>query len=222
VGSLDSERAGDLTRCIFKDESHHGPGGLPCHFDWANEPVPIRISEKTGRELKPPVLKLPVKCTRACRNYTPPDPVELDGSLAYSPAELWHLEHEIFGTWLTPVLFEQLDKITQDGRALSREIGESWQDLPPGPYLLPGVVARRQVARTRTGSPMVWLTLATESSYIDIAVFTARDENDPDLLMAMRFLQEGTLVLATVERSYYKAKGVRRMSSRLQGIRRLG
>jgi hypothetical protein len=69
---------------------------------------------------------------------------------------------------------------------------------------------------------MVWLTLATESSYIDIAVFGRRDENDPDLLTAMRFLSEGTLVLATAERSYYKAKGVRKMSSRLQAIRRLG
>jgi DNA polymerase III subunit alpha len=222
VGALDSERAGDLTKCIFKDEAHTGPGGLPCHYDWPNEPIPIRISEKTGKELKPIIKPLPAKCTRACRHYTPPDPTGMDGTLTYGASELWHLEHEIFGTWLTPTLFEQLDKEAANGRAMAREIGESWPDLPPGSYLLPAVVAGRKVALTRTGSQMVWLTLATESSYIDIAVFGRRDENDPDLLTAMRFLSEGTLVLATAERSYYKAKGVRKMSSRLQAIRRLG
>src|SRR6266568_1029149 len=221
VGSLDSERAGDLTRCIFKDETHTGPGGLPCHFDWANEPVPVRIG-KRGQELKPVIRPLPARCTRSCRNYSPPDPVELDGSLAYNAVEQWHLEHEIYGTWLAPTLFEQLDKITDNGRALAREIGTNWASLPPGSYLLPGVVARRQVARTRAGSQMIWLTLATESSYIDIAVFGARDESEPDLLTAMRFLTECTLVLATAERSYYKAKGGRKMSNRLQAIRRLG
>jgi hypothetical protein len=68
---------------------------------------------------------------------------------------------------------------------------------------------------------MVWLTLATESSYIDIAVFGPRSENEPDLIQAMRFLTEGTLVLATTERSWYKARGVRKMSNRLQSVRRL-
>jgi DNA polymerase-3 subunit alpha len=222
VSFLDSDRAGDLIRCVFKDESHSGPGGLPCHYDWASEPVPIRISAKTGKELKSLVRSLPVKCTRACRNYTAPDPVEMDAGLTYAPTELWHLENEIYGTWLTPLLFEQLDKITDGGRALAGEIAASWDGLPPGSYLLPGVVARRQVAHTRTGSQMVWLTLATESSYIDIAVFGVRDENDPDLLTAMRFLTEGTLVLATAERSWYRAKTGRRMSNRLQAIRRLG
>lgn len=221
VGFLDSDRAGDLIKCVFKDEHYTGPGGLPCHYDWPNEPVPIRIG-KSGRELKPVVKPLPAKCTRACRHYTAPAPVAMDDALSYTPSELWHLEHEIFGTWLTPLLFEELDKVTDGGRALAREIASNWSGLPPGSYMLPGVVARRQVAQTRTGSQMVWLTLATESSYIDIAVFGAREENEPNLLMAMRFMTEGTLVLATAERSWYKAKGVRKMSNRLQAIRRLG
>jgi hypothetical protein len=38
----------------------------------------------------------------------------------------------------------------------------------------------------------------------------------------MRFLSEGALVLATVERSYYTKGGVKRTSNRLQAIRRLG
>jgi hypothetical protein len=37
----------------------------------------------------------------------------------------------------------------------------------------------------------------------------------------MRFLHEGALVVATTERSRYKQDGIWKMSSRLQGIRRL-
>jgi len=136
--------------------------------------------------------------------------------------DLWLLEHEIYGTWLSPGLFEQLDKVTPNGRQLAREMAQSWPALPPGTYLLPGVVARRKFTRTRTGTPMVWLTLVTESSYIDIAVFTARTEEEPDLFTAMRFLHEGTLILATTQKSRYKGKDGWRMTSRLQGIRGLG
>jgi DNA polymerase-3 subunit alpha len=220
VEYLDSERAGDLTRCVFKDDAHEGPRGLPCHFDWDSEPVPIRIG-KRGQELKSERKPPPARCTRGCRNYTPPAPSPMDGLRAYSPGELWHMEHEIFGTWLSPDLFQILDKVTPDGRALAREIAGNWVNLPPGTYLLPGVVARRKLAHTRTGKPMIWLTLATESSYIDIAVFSPRGEDDPDLLTAMRFLQDGTLVVATADRSRYKQDGTWKMSSRLQAIRRL-
>jgi DNA polymerase-3 subunit alpha len=222
VQSLDVERSGDLTKCVFKDEEFSGPGGLPCHYDWSSEPVPIRISERTGKELKPIPLRLPARCTRACRHYSPPDPASLAVGGEYTPAQLWHLETEIYGTWLSPDLFELLDKITPAGRALAREMAVKWPALPPGTHLLPGVVARRSFAHTRTGSVMVWLTLATESSYIDIAVFSARSEDDPDLITVMRFLQEGALVLVTVERSYYVKGGVKRTSNRLQAIRRLG
>jgi DNA polymerase III subunit alpha len=221
VEYLDSQRSGDLTRCTFKDEAYEGPRGLPCHFDWDSEPVPIRISGKTGKELKSERRPPPARCTRGCRNYTPPSPSPLNAALTYSPGELWSLEHDIFGTWLSPDLFQVLDKVTADGRALAREIAGNWANLPPGTYLLPGVVERRKLAHTRRGTPMYWLTLATESSYIDIAVFSPRSEEDPDLLTAMRFLHEGALVVATAERSRYKQDGVWKMSSRLQAIRRL-
>jgi DNA polymerase III subunit alpha len=222
VESLDAQRSGDLTRCVHKEDGFRGPGGLPCHFDWPNEPVPIRISEKTGKELTSRRKPLPARCTRACRNYTPPDPASLSTNQAYSPMDLWLLENEIFGTWISPDLFELLDKDNPNGRQAAREMAERWPRMPVGQWPLAGVVARRKFARTRTGSPMVWLTLATESSYIDIAVFSARSEDDPDMYTAMRFLSEGTLILATVERSRYKGKDGMRVSSRLAGIRRLG
>jgi DNA polymerase III subunit alpha len=221
VEYLDSQRSGDLTRCVHKDEAFQGPRGLPCHFDWDSEPVPVRIG-KRGKELKSERRPPPARCTRACRNYTPPSPSPLNASLAYSPGELWALEHEIFGTWISPDLFQILDKITPDGRALAREMAGNWISLPPGTYLLPGVVERRKLAHTRAGKPMIWLTLATESSYIDIAVFSPRREDEPDLLTAMRFLHDGTLVVATADRSRYKQDGIWKMSSRLQAIRRLG
>jgi DNA polymerase-3 subunit alpha len=221
VEYLDSERSGDLTRCVHKDEAYEGPRGLPCHFDWDSEPVPVRIG-KRGTELKVIRKPPPARCTRGCRNYTPPSPSVMDGMRVYSPGELWHMEHEIFGTWLSPDLFQILDKVTPDGRALAREMAGNWANLPPDTYLLPGVVARRKLAHTRSGKPMIWLTLATESSYIDIAVFSPRSEDDPDLLTAMRFLHDGTLVVATVHRSRYKQDGIWKMSSRLQAIRRLG
>lgn len=222
VERLDAERAGDTVRCVHKDERAQGPNGLPCLFDWAAEPPLRRVSDRTGRELKPLVRLPPKKCTRACRHYTQPEAIAMSAAVRYDPAELWRAEHGIFGTWLTPVLFEQLDEVTPGARQLLREISGAWHVLPPGSYLLPGVIAGRREALTRTGSKMIWLTLASESSYIDIAVFSPREDGDPDLVRALNVLPEGTLVLATAEKSRYRARdGAVRMSARLRAIRRM-
>jgi DNA polymerase III subunit alpha len=221
IDSLDDDRSGDSIRCVHKDDSAHGPNGLPCVFDWASEPIIERTGAR-GQPLKPLIKLPPKKCTRACRHYTPPEIRGIDSATLYAAEELWRMEHEIFGVWLTPAPFARLDEITPGGRQLAREAAALWPSLPPGDHLLPGVISSRRRTYTRGGRPMMWLSVATESSYIDIAVFSPRDDDEPDLLTALRFIPEGSLVLITAKKSRYQAKdGTWRNSAHLRAIRRL-
>src|SRR6185312_2622508 len=78
---LEGIRSGDSTTCIHKDTEIQG---LPCRFDWPSEPVPVRILRGQEAEgiRKPP----PKRCTRACRQYTPPAKVDPALIGEYSPA----------------------------------------------------------------------------------------------------------------------------------------
>lgn len=222
VASLDAERSGDDIRCVHKDDRVQGPNGLPCTYDWASEPAEIRISEKTGRELRPKPKPLPTMCWRACRQYTPPEAQVLDAATRYSAGELWRMEHDTFGTWISAACFERFGEPGSEQRLAARDIAAKWEGLPAGLYPLPGVIASRRYALTRNGSRMVWLSLGTESSYIDIAVFSPRGDDEPDLVGTLRSYPEGTIVLAMVARSAYRAKdGSWRMSGRLTAIERL-
>lgn len=222
VQYLEADRAGETTRCVFKDDSFEGPGGLPCHFDWANEPVPIRISPKTGKTLKPQPKPLPKKCTRACRNYTPPELTGMTGIPEYSPEDLWRLDDEIYGCWISDAIFTRMDFLGSGMRTRAKEIALMLPGAPPGQYPLLAVCGGAHSARTKKGTVMYWLRLATEVSSLDVAVFSPRSDDEPDLTTAVRFLRPGTLVGAEVVKSRYFQAGSSRTSWRLAEITELG
>jgi len=224
---LAADKAGDLTRCVNKDEtvSNHG---LPCHYDWDNEPPPpSRISPKTGKHLKV-IMKPPPKiCTRACRHYTPPPTTGIAGAANgeaprdYTPAELWRLEQDIFGCWLDDAMFARLDELNAGFRQASVNRALRFPRLKPGVYDVPGVHNGMRPALTRRGSTMWWLDLATEVSNLDIAVFSPRNDNDPDLSYAVRRIPAGTLIIAEIAKGRYWNGMEWRDSLRLESVRRL-
>src|SRR5690606_21780607 len=91
---LEAETNGSSARCIFRDDDVLGPNGLPCTFDWANEVDPPMVSSGRGKNKvltpKPP----PKKCTVACRNYTPPPPLDPDEIEPYTDDEIRAKERE--------------------------------------------------------------------------------------------------------------------------------
>lgn len=219
---IESDKAGDLTRCVHKDDSARGPNNLPCVFDWSSE-LPIeRISGKTGKVLKPRVLSPPARCTKGCRQYLKPQEPGMDPDRRYPPDVLWRLEWEIFGTWLSPDAFEAMEKRLPGSRDLSAVMTDMWDRLPVGAYQVPGILAAVRMARTKTGSQMAWLILASELGFIEMAVFRPRFADDgPDLVSALRTARAGIPVAALAERQRYQSPDGWRTSARLRDLRSL-
>lgn len=224
---LEADKAGDLDRCIHKDEtfSNHN---LPCHFDWDNEPPPPpRISAKTGKQLKVIIKPPPRKCTKACRHYTPPPPTGIgkgfgaDGNRDFTAEELWRLEQDIFGCWLHDDLFEKLEKVGPGFRREAMGMALRFPRLKPGSYLMPGVHNGVRPALTRRGSTMWWMALATEVSTLDVAVFSPRNDSEPDLGHVVRRIASGTVVVAGIARGRYWNGLEWRDSLRLESVREL-
>ena len=222
VQLLEADQDGSSTRCTFKDERvQDAPHGLPCTFDWGSE-IPIARTGKGGRELKPLVRKPPKRCTVACRHYSPPGRLSLDGP-EFSPRELWNTEQETYGCWMSDAVFAQIDELFGEGtREQARQIALGLPTWKNGVYPLLAVHAGLRSATTRGGNPMWWLKVGTEVSYISMVVFEPRG-SDPDLYSRLRYLKQGTLIALEVAKDSYHQPGKGwRTSYRLADIRPLG
>ena len=221
VQFLEADKAGDLDRCTFRDDAvvNHG---LPCQFDWESEPLPEpRFHKATGKQLKVIIKAPPKRCTKACRHYSPPPSVGLNRAREYTPAELWRVEQQVFGCWLHDNMFARLDELDPGFRQQAEDMALRFPRLQPGTYWMPGVHNGVRAALTRRGSTMWWLTLATEVSDLDIAVFAPRRDSDPDLAPEVRQIAPGTLVAAEIARGRYWTGIEWRDSLRLESLRRL-
>lgn len=184
---LEREAKGDDTRCVFKDETVIGPGGLPCTFDWDSEPVPIG---KRGKSLKP--KPLPKRCTRACRNYTAPDPASLVPDVAdYTDAEIRAIEMEMLGVHLSSTPF---DTIPADVLAETLT-AEQIESAPAGEHVVVSIITKVKKHTDRNGNPMAFLGLNARDGELDVVVFTdqwAKYRHD---------LREGSLAFAIVNKT---------------------
>jgi DNA polymerase-3 subunit alpha len=212
--SLEAERAGDDVRCVHKDPEAKGPNGLPCGYDWANEPQPLPRIGKKGRPLKNDPKPPPKVCKINCRRYTPPESLDYSGLPEYPAAELFRAENETYGTWMSEAPFEALGTL----RAQARQIALALPEAPEGVYPLAAVYGGAHGARTRAGNAMWWVSLVTEVSILDLACFSPRRDDEPDVPAILRTIRPGTLVSAeVVKRSYDSGKG-RRTGWRLENI----
>jgi DNA polymerase III subunit alpha len=219
VTRLEADRSGDATRCVHKDDD--APLPLQCSYDWENEPQPLPVMGKR-RLLKVTVKPPPKRCTRGCRQYTPPS-LSFGKLPEYPAAELYRLEEDIYGTWMSPAPFAALDAIRPGLRQDSREMSLLLPHAPRGIYPLPAIHGELHSAITRRGSTMWWQKLVTEVSVVDVAVFQPRDDNEPDLPAMVRYLRRGTPVLAMIVKDLYRTPaGQWRTSWRLDDIMSLG
>ncbi len=216
---LESERDGSAVRCIHKDPEASGPEGLPCSYDWENEPQPAPRIGKSGRQLKVIIKPPPARCTVACRRYTPPSSPDLAAWGEYGAAELFRSDMEIYGCWMHDAPFTQLGTMRDQARLVALML----HGAPEGSYPLAAIFGGAHTARTKAGNVMWWVRLVTEVSAFDLACFSPRRDDEPDVPASLRSIRAGTLVSAEViKRSYVVPGRGPRMGWRLADIWPIG
>lgn len=160
------EKQGLDTICVFKTDAGVplNEHDLPCRFDWANEPSPV--NPKTGKRLKP--KPVPKRCTKACRNYTAPEPRAYEDIEPYGEADILAIEQEVFGIPLSASPFDRLDP---DDRSLLKRQAEAYDVAMEGSFLVAAVVTRVKPHKTKTGDPMGFVDFSTEVVDISAVCF---------------------------------------------------
>lgn len=170
---LEREASGEDATCVFKNIEVVGPGGLPCTFDWDNEVDPPMVAKGRGKtktyEPKPP----PKRCTKACRSYTPPPPIDPATISPYTDDDIRSIERELFGVWLSSSPFDRIDP--EDRAALHTR--DEISNGPVGEYFTAAIVSSlRKHTPKSGGNPMYFVTLDTESGQVDAVCFSSVHE----------------------------------------------
>jgi DNA polymerase-3 subunit alpha len=158
--AFDEQPATD--KCQFKDPTYITDLGLPCRYDWVNEPVEIGRSGKPLKA-KPP----PKKCTKACRRYSPvaaPDPATVE---PYTDADIRDIEQQLLGVHLSSTPFDRIS--AEDKKTLSTAIDVL--SGPNGSYTLAAIIRSTRGIVSRANTTMGFLTLTTERGELDVVVF---------------------------------------------------
>jgi DNA polymerase-3 subunit alpha len=169
VMELDAEADKSLFRCVFKDDAVSGPNGLPCTFDWANEPDPPMVARGRGKNKvyvpKPP----PARCTKACRNYTPPPPLDPAAVEPYSHDEIMELEKEALGVWLSATPFDRVPQDILEGLEKASQV----QAGDPGEYVVAATIEGVRQRTDRTGGTYAFLTLFAQDGLLEGVCFAS-------------------------------------------------
>ncbi|MEU9405650.1 DNA polymerase III subunit alpha [Streptomyces sp. NPDC048281] len=174
-------------RCVHKIEVFE-PDVLPCGFDWSTEPAPV--NKRTGKILKR--KPLPKRCTRACRQYTAPPPLQIETVEPYSPVDIRTIEHEMLGIHLSSTPF---DDLSEHDRTVLRAQAEQMATGPNGTYYVAAIVAGARPHTARSGDQMGFLNLETEISNLRVAVY--RDA----WAVEQRRFTKGALCLAELKKT---------------------
>jgi DNA polymerase-3 subunit alpha len=156
------QKTPEFGRCQNKDDTAVGPNGLPCTFDWANEPVVIG---KSGRPMKP--KDPPRRCTKACRQYVPRADPDFDSLTPYTAADIRDREKELLGVYLSSSPF---DRIPKD--ILAATIGGAeFEAADLGTYDIAAIVTRISPTRDRHGRNMAFIDLDARTGTVTCVVF---------------------------------------------------
>lgn len=148
--------------CIHRNDSHLGPNGLPCVFDWSKEPVPLG---KRGQPLKP--KPIPKRCTRACRNYEQGEP-DVSDIEPYSDEAIRNREMEYLGVHLSSTPF---DIIPED--VMSEVLdAERLDEAPDGEHVIVATIKKVRPWRDSRGRDMAFLTMHAVNGDVDVTVFS--------------------------------------------------
>lgn len=163
------EKTGESTQCVFKEIGFLNDHNLPCHFDWEAEPAPV--NKRTGKTLKK--KDPPKKCTKACRNYTAPPPLEISDQDPYTDADIREIEMEMLGVYLSSTPF---DRLSEQDRADTRASAEKQARADSMPvntrYTVAVVITSVRPYTSKNAQRMGFVVMETESTTIDAVVFS--------------------------------------------------
>lgn len=189
---LSADKDGTSSRCVFRQDTIPvgAPNNLPCGFDWESEEPPV--NPRTGKKMKPKAP--PKRCTKACRNYTAPPPINPDDVPPYTEDDIQQIEGEMLGVLLSSTPFDRLDE--QDREFLRDQSERACRlDGPNGPYMIAGVLTKKRPHQDRSGKTMGFLAFETESGTVDVTVFST------DWEKTGKRMHSNTLYLADVDRN---------------------
>jgi DNA polymerase-3 subunit alpha len=166
VKMLEDRKSGEDSVCVRKIPILSKETGLPCSFDWSSESVPL--NPRTGKKLKP--KPPPKRCTKACRQYKAPDPMDLSSVEPYDDEAIRAIEHELLGVFLSSTPFDRLDP--EDRERLYGD-AEAMIDGAAGRlYTVAAILMGIRKTKTRaSGDEMAFLTLDTELSTVEAVCF---------------------------------------------------
>lgn len=191
VERLEGEKDGTSTKCVHKTSqvpenitpvtSMRGLGDMVCVFDWTSEPRPV--NKRTGKLLK--AKPIPKLCSKACRQYTAPEPVPLELSPTYTDRDIRVIEQEMLGVQLSSTVFDMLEDGDRQALRASAELLDKGM---PGLHLVAGVITRMRKHKDRTDREMAFFNLSTETVDIDVACFADAFAIHGPLLKVGRFV----------------------------------
>jgi DNA polymerase-3 subunit alpha len=151
--------------CVWKDEAHLGPNGLPCTYDWSS--VPVELTKK-GRPKKNQ-RGAPKRCTTGCWKYQKPEAPEFAVVEPYTDDQIGQIEREMLGVYLTHTPF---DRIPADVKEKLRDAA-ALEQAEPGDHLVAALVSRIKPHQDRRGNQMAFLTLDLDGTDVDATVFSS-------------------------------------------------
>ena len=165
-----AEKTGEASRCVFKVDTIPvgAPNNLPCTYDWEAEPDPInpRTGKKTKRKAPPK------KCTKACRHYTAPPPMQVEEVEPYTDVDVREIEAELLGVYLSSTPFDMLAPDDRQMLAEQAELALS-EYGPQMLYVLGGVMTKVRPHKDSTGREMGFIAIETEAGVVDAVVFNS-------------------------------------------------
>lgn len=174
---IEQDKSGESTRCSFKNDllqievrpqnqkDPDKPGqALPCEFDWSSEPPKLG---RTGKPLKNQP-QLPMKCTKACRNYTPVEDLNFDDVEVFTDHEIRTIEHEMLGVYLSSTPFDAMDPGDRELCQKNAELMDSGAD---GIYTTAGLVAKVDKKTTKGGEEYARVVIETEGGTYTTSAF---------------------------------------------------
>jgi DNA polymerase III subunit alpha len=173
--------------CVFRSpEGLLGDHGLPCEFPWDTEPVEIG---RTGKPKKP--KPLPKKCTRACRQFTPPAPIDPLTVPPYTDAQIRAIELEVLGVWLSSTPFDDIPPEDRAGKSTAVDVLTG----PMGTYAVAVLIKNVRLRVDRYGNRMCYLTCGTERGDLDCVVFNREFEKH------QQHFKPGSLAFAVLKKN---------------------
>ncbi len=172
---LEADASGDSTRCVHKRLDVAAVNGLPCGFDWLNEPQvvdgPGKNVKSVGRGDRKQLVLLdpPKKCTVRCRHYEAPPPLDPAAVEPYTDDDRRSIEKELFGVYLSSTPFDRMPEEVLLAASTAAEIDAAGE----GVFDVIGVVSKfEKRTSTRTGKTFGRVDLMTLDGTLDAVIWT--------------------------------------------------